>query len=138
MSRVFYNQADLKPHQSRYGLNAEPDALADVKMADLTTPYGQAPALVDRAGTVDGRNDRHPSAGAQTSHPAYGTQAERREFEYIRRGTVTLIANFDVAQGTVVTPSMGPTRTEEDFVNHIARTIASDPEVTRRHLSPII
>ena len=53
-------------------------------------------------------------------------QAERREFEYIRRGTVTLIANCDVAQGTVVTPSMGPTRTEEDFVNHIARTIASD------------
>ena len=41
----FYNQADLKPHQSRHGLNAEPDALADVKMADLTTLYGQAPAL---------------------------------------------------------------------------------------------
>ena len=32
-----------------------------------------------------------------------------------------------------MTPSMGPTRTEEDFVNHIARTIASDPEVTRWH-----
>src|SRR5262249_9491954 len=55
------------------------------------------------------------------------------EFEYIRRGTLTLIANFDVAQGTVVTPSMGPTRTEEDFVNHIARTVASDPAVTRWH-----
>jgi DDE superfamily endonuclease len=60
-------------------------------------------------------------------------QAERRECESIRRGTVTLIANFDVAQGTVVTPSMGPTRPEEDFMNHIARTIASDPEVTRWH-----
>jgi hypothetical protein len=60
-------------------------------------------------------------------------QAERREFEYIRRGIVTLIANFDVVQGTVVTPSMGPTRTEEDFVSPIARTIASDPAVTRRH-----
>src|SRR5215831_12197819 len=28
---------------------------------------------------------------------------------------------------------MGPTRTEEDFVNHIARTVASDPVVTRWH-----
>jgi putative transposase len=60
-------------------------------------------------------------------------QAERREFEYIRRGTVTLIANFDVAQGTVITPSLGPTRTEEDFVAHITRTIASAPAVTRWH-----
>jgi hypothetical protein len=45
MSRVFYNQADLKPHQRRYGLHAAPEALADVTMADLTTLYGQAPAL---------------------------------------------------------------------------------------------
>jgi putative transposase len=60
-------------------------------------------------------------------------QVERREFEYIRRGTLTLIANFDGARGIVVAPSMGLTRTEEDFVNHIARTIASNPEVTRWH-----
>ena len=60
-------------------------------------------------------------------------QAERREFEYIRRGTLTLIANFDVAQGTVVAPSLGPTRAEEDFVTHIIRTVASDDEVIRWH-----
>src|SRR5215475_11697889 len=60
-------------------------------------------------------------------------QAERRECEYIRRGTVTLIAHFDVAQGTIVAPSLGPTRTEEDFLAHITRTVASDPEVTRWH-----
>ena len=46
MSGVFYNQADLKPHKSRYWLNAEPDALADAKMADLTTLYVHAPALL--------------------------------------------------------------------------------------------
>jgi len=60
-------------------------------------------------------------------------RAARREFEYIRRGTVTCIANFDVAQGTIVTPSRGPTRTEEDFVAHITRTVASDPPATRWH-----
>ena len=60
-------------------------------------------------------------------------RAERREFESIRRGTLTLIANFDVAQGTVVAPSMGPTRTEEDFVTHLVRTVASDPEAKRWH-----
>jgi transposase len=59
---------------------------------------------------------------------------ERREFEYPRHGTLTLIANVDVAQGRVVAPSMGPTRNEEDVVTHIARTVASDPEATRWHL----
>ena len=60
-------------------------------------------------------------------------RVERREFAYIRHGTLTLIAHFDVAQGHVVASSLGPTRTEEDFAAHIARTVASDPEATRWH-----
>jgi DDE superfamily endonuclease len=52
------------------------------------------------------------------------------EFEDIRHGTQTLIANFEVATGQVRAPSVGPTRTEEDFVGHIERTIALDPEAT--------
>jgi transposase len=53
---------------------------------------------------------------------------ERREYEYIRHGTLALIANFEVASGQVLSPSLGPTRTEEDFAAHVARTIATDPE----------
>src|SRR3712207_7934022 len=39
-----------------------------------------------------------------------------------------LIANFDVVSGEVVSPSLGPTRTEEDCAAHIGRTIDLDPE----------
>lgn len=53
---------------------------------------------------------------------------EKREFEYIRHGTQSLIANFDVATGQVPVPSIGATRTEADFAAHIARTIATDPD----------
>ena len=53
---------------------------------------------------------------------------ERREYEYIRHGTLSLIANFDVASGQVITPSLGPTRTEEDFAAHIVRALATDPD----------
>src|SRR5712691_7349982 len=60
-------------------------------------------------------------------------RAERREFEDIRRGTLTLIAHFDVAQGFVVTPSLGPTRTEDDFEAPIAHTVVSDPHRARGH-----
>lgn len=63
----------------------------------------------------------HPSLPMKPGKP------ERPEFEYIRHGTQTLIANFEVATGMVITPSVGQTRTEEDFVEHIRRTIQTDP-----------
>lgn len=65
------------------------------------------------------------SAKTQPMQPG---QPERREFEYVRHGTLSLIANFEVANGQVVTPSIGPSRTETDFAAHIAQTIASDPD----------
>ncbi len=54
-------------------------------------------------------------------------KVERREFEYIRHGTQSLIINFDVATGRVDAASCGATRTEEDFANHIQRTVEADP-----------
>ena len=136
MSGVFYNQAERKPHKSRYGLNAEPDAAADDKMADLTTLYTQVPALVEageRGLSTDEMTGIQALERTPPTLPMEPGCVERREFAYIRRGTVTLRANFDVAQGTIVAPSLGPTRTEEDFAPHIARTLDSAPEVLRWH-----
>jgi len=71
--------------------------------------------------------------GIQANERAHPTRpmkpglVERVEFEYIRHGTQTLIANFEVATGHVMAPSVGPTRTEEDFVSHVERTITCDP-----------
>lgn len=63
----------------------------------------------------------HPSLPMKPGKP------ERPEFEYLRHGTQTLIANFEVPTGMVIAPSVGQTRTEEDFVEHIRRTIQTDP-----------
>ena len=65
---------------------------------------------------------KHPT------RPMIPGKVELREFEYIRHGTQTLIANFEVALGRIIAPSVGPTRTEEDFVKHIEQTIAIDPD----------
>ena len=105
-------------------------------MVDLTTLYAHAPALLAAGERVLSTDEMTGIQALERKHPTRlmePGQAERREFEYIRHGTITLIANFDVAQGTVVAPSLGPTRTEEDFVAHIMRTVASDPAVTRWH-----
>ena len=39
-----------------------------------------------------------------------------------------MIANLEVATGRVITPSIGPTSTNEDFASHIQKTIATEPE----------
>jgi transposase len=105
-------------------------------MADLTTLYAQAPALLAAGERVLSTDEMTGIQALERKHPPRllePGQEERHEFEYIRRGTLTLIANFDVAQGMVVAPSLGPTRTEEDFVTHITRTVACDDEATRWH-----
>ena len=61
-----------------------------------------------------------------TSKPPKPKQVEKIEFEYERHGTLSLIANWDVARGKVITPSIGATRTEEDFAVHIQETIKTD------------
>ena len=53
---------------------------------------------------------------------------ERQEFEYIRHGTQCLMANFEVATGKILTPTVNATRTEQDFVEHIAQTVSNDPQ----------
>lgn len=72
--------------------------------------------------------------GIQAIERAYPTEAmrlgevERVEFEYIRHGTLSLIANWDVVAGRVVAPSIGLTRNSSDFAVHIDNTISSDPQ----------
>lgn len=59
---------------------------------------------------------------------------QRREFEYIRHGTQTLIASFDVAQGQVICASVGETRTEVDYLKHVQQTLATDFKAQKWHL----
>ena len=64
-------------------------------------------------------------------HPTRQTKSglvEREEYEYERHGTLTLIANFEVATGRVIAPTLGPTRTEADFARHLVQTLDTDPE----------
>jgi transposase len=55
----------------------------------------------------------------------------RREFEYIRHGTQTLIGSFDVALGRLIHPSIGDTRTEADYLRHVTGMIAAEPDAVK-------
>ena len=60
-------------------------------------------------------------------------KVERREFEYKRHGTQTLIAAFDVTTGEVE-GVVGNTRTEKDFARFLRRLLSSAAPTTRWHI----
>lgn len=106
-------------------------------MADLTDLYLRAQTLLASGERVVSCDEMTGIQALERKHPTIPMgpgRVERREFEYTRHGTLSLIANFDVAQGILVAPSIGPTRNEADFASHIARTVASDPSATRWHI----
>ena len=51
---------------------------------------------------------------------------EKQESEYIRHGTKCLISNLEVATGKIIAPSIGDSRTELDFLEHIKQTVKED------------
>lgn len=53
---------------------------------------------------------------------------ERVDNSYERHGTQCLIANFDIASGKIIAPTIGDTRTEEDFKNHVEQTVQTKPK----------
>lgn len=59
--------------------------------------------------------------------PAPGLTA-KQEFEYIRHGTISLTAFFDVVTGRVEKPYLNATRTGADFVAALDQLLKSDPD----------
>lgn len=56
----------------------------------------------------------------------YAGRVERQDHEYERHGTQCLIANFDIATGKIIAPTISNTRTEKDFEKHIKQTVKID------------
>ena len=108
----------------------------DAKVQDISRLYREAPARAERGERIVCTDELTGVQAVERKHPGLPLapgKVERREFEYTRHGTLSFIINFDVVTGHVVTPSVGPTRTEADFAAHIARTLAADPAVTQWH-----
>jgi len=122
----------LKPHRSQYWLNAnpeDPEAFA-AQVATVCEMYAQAQTLHQAGVHLVSTDEKSGIQALQRKHPLLPMRpglVERQEYEYIRHGTQCLIANFEVATGHIIPPSIGPTRTEEDFAAHVAHTIDTDP-----------
>lgn len=94
--------------------------------------YREAPKRLENEGIhticVDEKTGIQALERIAPTQPMRPGQVEKTEFEYKRHGTQTLIANFEVATGEVIAPTVQQTRGEQDFAKHLERTITTDPQ----------
>jgi len=130
----YLREAELQPHRRRPWLNTkekDPELFqAQVEM--VCACYQDAPELFYRHDThtlsVDEMTGIQALERIAATLPMSPGRVERPEFEYARHGTLTWIGNFHVVTGELIAPTLGPRRTEGDFVGHIERTVGLDPE----------
>ena len=101
-------------------------------MAAVCETYQKACERLKSEGTrtvcVDEKTGIQALERASPTLPMRPGMVECREREYVRHGTQCLTANFEVATGRVICPTVGATRDESDFESHIRRTIGTDPK----------
>jgi hypothetical protein len=123
----------LRPHHCKGWLNAKPQD--PVQFAEKTQAisrlYRFAPLLSTLGVHVTSLDEMTGVQALERLHPALPMKPgwiERREFEYMRHGTLSLIAGLEVATGKIVSSTMAPTRNENDFATHVQYLIETDPE----------
>jgi transposase len=123
----------LKPHRIRYWLTAKPDPQFDQKCNTICRLYAEAQERAKasvRTVSIDEMTGIQALERAAPSLPLRPGLVERHEYEYIRHGTQTLIAAFDVATGKV-SGRIGARRTEKDYAAFLEGLIASEPACTK-------
>jgi len=130
----YLKRAALQPQRRKMWLNTtEKDPVVfQTQVEAVCKTYQEAPRRNAEHGTrtvcVDEMTGLQALERAAPDKPPRPESIAKQEFEYIRHGTTTLIGNWDVVAGETFACTIGPTRTEPDFVAHIAQTVATDPE----------
>ena len=129
--RRLLKEARIKPHLSRYWLNAEPDneEQFNEEVRQVCQLYHMALDLHEQGIHLVSTDEKTGIQALERLYPSKGVKAgspERIEHSYERHGTICLIGNFEAATGRILAAPLSPTRTEEDFLNHIIQTVSTD------------
>ena len=117
-------------------LTSKKDEHFDERCRDICETYRQAldrEKMSIKTVSIDEMTGVQALERASPTLPMKAGKIERQEFEYIRHGTQTLIAGFDVAIGKVM-GTIGDTRTELDFAEFLNVLLNQEPEQTQWHL----
>jgi len=123
---------DLKPHKSEYWLNSHDDDF-ETKAQTICQLYVNALTSFEHGRLViccDEKSGMQVLDRKAPTKPARPGQRERREHEYIRRGTRVLINSLAVATGQIAW-TIGATRKASDFVAHLKQACQHLPQMKR-------
>jgi transposase len=132
----FLKEAHIKPHLSRYWLNPQPENAEQFyeEIKVICDLYHNALCLYKKGIYLVSTDEKTGIQALEREHPTHPARADKkkakgelREHNYTRHGTLCLIANFEVATGKIIAPTIGHTRKEEDFLTHIKKTVSIDP-----------
>lgn len=123
---------DIKPHRVRGWLNRPDDPGFFTRAAQICALYQAIPddtvlLSVDEKTGIQAKSRKHRTRRAGHRRP------ERREFEYVRHGTVSLMAALNVADGTV-RPKIIGRNNSETFLAFLTELDQETPAHLRIHL----
>ena len=119
---------DVKPHRVQGWLTRRDTPEFWARAADVCGLYLAPPAnavvlSIDEKTGIQAKSRKHPTQGVKPGRP------ERREFEYVRHGTASLIAALDVATGKVTATDVARNDSVH-FIEFLEQIDASiDPEL---------
>lgn len=99
-------------------------------MGAVCEVYEQAGALAEQGIHVVSTDEKTGIQALERLHsdiPMGPGRIQGLEPDYPRHGPIGLIANLEIWCGMIVSPTLGPTRTEADFGAHIEPTVGTDP-----------
>ncbi len=114
-------------------MNPKVESAAELeeKTKEICEVYGQAQKLAEsgiKLYSTDECTGIQAKERLHADHLMKRGKARRVEYEYIRHGTLSLTANFEIASGRVESSTINQTRTEADFVGHIEKTVENTRE----------
>jgi transposase len=125
-------EADIKPHKMKYYLHTEKDEHFDACVSNINNLYKNAQKISEEGGLVISNDEKTGIQALERIAPdklMEPGRVERHEFNYERHGTLSLIANLNVATGEIIYSSLKPTRTEFDFADNIKNMILASPSI---------
>lgn len=126
---------EIHPHKVRYWLHStekvDDPLVFEQKVEQICEAYHKAvesysnnthTVSTDEMTAIQALERKYPDK------PVAANQVARMEFEYIRHGTLSLIAFMEIATGEILCPYLNQTRTEEDFLQAIKYTLNLAPK----------
>jgi len=121
---------------SRYWLTPAYEEGFDEKVTEINAVYQQAPERAKQGQRTESLDEMTGVQALERKYPDLPIlpgHVRRREFEYIRHGTLAFTFNFDVASGELTACMAKTTRNEQDFLSYIQGRVQAEPQTTRWH-----